>query len=98
LAASEKVARAAGVTRGPARRRMLPIVRQTVENYAKQGAARGFSGPIVRGDADIVEAHLRVLRGIPEAQEVYRALAAAALKTLPTKNRGRLQKVLRSSG
>ena len=98
LATSEKVAQTAGVVRRTARRRMLPIVRQTVENYAKQGGARGFSGPIVRGDAETIEAHLKVLRGIPEAQEVYRALAAAALKTLPTKNRGRLQKVLRSSG
>ena len=76
---------------------MLPIVRQTVENYAKQGGARGFSGPIVRGDADTIEAHLRVLQPIPEAREVYRALASAALKTLPTKNRKRLQRVLRSS-
>jgi len=94
LATSERVARAAGVTPGTARRRMLPIVRQTVENYAGQGGARGFSGPIVRGDADTIKAHLHVLRGIPEAQEVYRALAAAALKTLPAKNRNRLQKVL----
>jgi predicted short-subunit dehydrogenase-like oxidoreductase (DUF2520 family) len=97
LATSERVARAAGVSRGTERRRMLPIVRQTVENYAKQGGARGFSGPIVRGDADTIEAHLRVLQPIPEAREVYRALASAALKTLPTKNRKRLQRVLRSS-
>jgi predicted short-subunit dehydrogenase-like oxidoreductase (DUF2520 family) len=97
LATSERVAQAAGITPGTARRRMLPIVRQTVENYAKQGGARGFSGPIVRGDADTIETHLRALRGIPEAQEVYRALAAAALKNLPTKNRERLQKVLQSS-
>jgi predicted short-subunit dehydrogenase-like oxidoreductase (DUF2520 family) len=52
LAISERVAEAAGVDRAQARRRMLPIVRQTVENYATQGAASGFSGPIVRGDAE----------------------------------------------
>jgi predicted short-subunit dehydrogenase-like oxidoreductase (DUF2520 family) len=95
LAVSERVAEAAGVDRAHARRRMLPIVRQTVENYAKQGAARGFSGPIVRGDAETVAKHLDVLRRVPGALEVYRALALAALRTLPVKNRGRLENILR---
>ncbi len=95
LAASERVAKAAGVPKEAARRRVLPIVRQTVENYAKQGAARGFSGPIVRGDADTVAKHLHVLRAVQEAREVYRALALAALHTLPVKNRRRLENLLR---
>jgi predicted short-subunit dehydrogenase-like oxidoreductase (DUF2520 family) len=97
LAISERVAEAAGVDRAQARRRMLPIVRQTVENYAVQGAARGFSGPIVRGDAETVAKHLDVLRSVPRALEVYRALALASLRTLPSKNRGRLEKVLASA-
>ena len=95
LAVSERVAQAAGVDRAQARRRMLPIVRQTVENYAKQGAERGLSGPIVRGDAETVGKHLNVLRGVPGALEVYRALALASLRTLPVKNRRRLEKLLR---
>jgi predicted short-subunit dehydrogenase-like oxidoreductase (DUF2520 family) len=95
LATSERVAKAAGVSREAARQRAVPIVRQTVENYAQQGAARGFSGPIVRGDADTVAKHLRVLRAVPDAREVYRALALAALHTLPVKNRRRLEKLLR---
>jgi predicted short-subunit dehydrogenase-like oxidoreductase (DUF2520 family) len=74
---------------------MLPIVRQTVENYAKQGGARGFSGPIVRGDAETMAKHLDVLRDVPVARELYRALAMSALLTLPAKNRGKLEKVLR---
>jgi len=94
LSVSERVAGAAGVNRAEARRRMLPIVRQTVENYAKQGAARGFSGPIVRGDAETVGKHLDVLRRVPGAAEVYRAMARSALRTLPVKNRTRLEKVL----
>jgi len=95
LALSERVAEAAGVDRAQARQRTLPIVRQTVENYAKQGSARAFSGPIVRGDAETVAKHLDVLERVPGALEVYRALALAALRTLPVKNRGRLEKVLR---
>ena len=37
-----------------------------------------FSGPIVRGDAEIVRKHLQMLRKSPEAREVYLALASAA--------------------
>jgi predicted short-subunit dehydrogenase-like oxidoreductase (DUF2520 family) len=94
LAMGERVAGAAGVDREQARQRMLPIVRQTVENYASRGAARGFSGPIVRGDAATVKQHLKVLRDVPGAGEVYQALARAALRTLPAKNWKQLARVL----
>lgn len=98
LAISERVAGAAGVRPEVARRWMQPIVRQTVENYANQGAAHGFSGPIVRGDVATVKKHLQVLRRVPAASEVYLALARAALRTLPTRNRKQLEAVLRRSG
>ena len=94
LAMGERVAEAAGVGREQARQRMLPIVRQTVENYASRGAARGFSGPIVRGDAATVKQHLKVLRDVPGAGEVYQALARAALRVLTAKNRKQLARVL----
>jgi len=73
---------------------MLPILQQTLSNYMKLGAADSFSGPIVRGDVEIVKRHLRVLREIPAATEVYLALAKAALRYLPAKNRRLLQDVL----
>jgi predicted short-subunit dehydrogenase-like oxidoreductase (DUF2520 family) len=94
LAMSERVAEAAGVNRAQARRRMLPIARQTVENYGSRGAALGFSGPIVRGDTATVRQHLKVLRDVPGASEVYRAVARAALRILPAKNRKQLARVL----
>ena len=95
LALGEKVAAAAGVHRKEARQRMAPIVRQTVENYILRGAAAGFSGPIIRGDVATVRKHLAALRHIPACDEVYRALARSALRTLPAKNRKALEKVLR---
>lgn len=94
LATTERVASAAGVKQKEVRRRMMPILRQTLENYAAYGAADGFSGPIVRGDADTVRKHLRVLCALPEAHEVYVALAQAALENLPTKNGKALKKTL----
>ena len=97
LATSEQVALCAGVKRSAARRRMLPILKQTLANYEAIGAASAFSGPIVRGDINTVEKHLAVLRDIPVAQQAYIALAQAALAYLPTKNRKMVEKVLRSA-
>lgn len=94
LVTAERVARDTGFSATQARRRMLPILRQTLANYLKLGPAAAFSGPIVRGDAQVVRRHLKELRKIPGAGEVYGALARAALRYLPAGNRKMLEKVL----
>jgi predicted short-subunit dehydrogenase-like oxidoreductase (DUF2520 family) len=96
LVTAEHVATAAGVQRKSARQRMLPIIRQTLANYAALEGAGAFSGPIIRGDIDTVKRHLQTLRGIPLAQEVYVSLARAALAYLPGKNKSALAKTLKS--
>jgi predicted short-subunit dehydrogenase-like oxidoreductase (DUF2520 family) len=98
LAAAERVAGAAGVGRKAARERMLPILQQTLANYARLGAAGSFSGPIARGDVATVGKHLQVLLEVPETREVYAALARAALRDLPAKNRAQLEKMLEAKG
>jgi predicted short-subunit dehydrogenase-like oxidoreductase (DUF2520 family) len=98
LVTGEQVARVAGLSNAAARRKMLPIVRQTVANYAKMGPAGASSGPIVRGDAEVVRGHLKELRKISEAGEVYEALARAALRYLPAGNRKELEKLLGGRG
>jgi predicted short-subunit dehydrogenase-like oxidoreductase (DUF2520 family) len=94
LATSERVAASAGVPAKDARRRMLPIITQTVANYAALGAPAGFSGPIVRGDAEVVRRHLLALRAVPEARDVYVALARAAVKYLPAKRKDAMKELL----
>jgi predicted short-subunit dehydrogenase-like oxidoreductase (DUF2520 family) len=96
LAATERVADAAGVKGRSAALRMMPILQQTLANYAKLGAAAGFSGPIVRGDVETVRQHLRVLRTMSAARDVYVALARAALEYLPSRSRVELKKLLQS--
>ena len=95
LALTERVAQASGVGSAAARRRMLPILRQTLENYGKHGAARAFSGPLVRGDAETVRKHQRVVKQVKGAEDAYRALAQAALRHLPAKNRKALEAALK---
>jgi predicted short-subunit dehydrogenase-like oxidoreductase (DUF2520 family) len=94
LVTAEQLARQAGLSAVGARKKMLPIVRQTIANYGALGAAGAFSGPIVRGDAEIVRKHLQVARKVPEAAHVYLALARAALQYLPARNRGELKRAL----
>jgi predicted short-subunit dehydrogenase-like oxidoreductase (DUF2520 family) len=95
LVTAEQVARAAGVPPRAARRRMMPILEQTLRNYASLGSAGAFSGPLVRGDAETIAAHLRALRANPEARQVYLALAQSALKHLPVKNRKSIARLLK---
>lgn len=94
LAATEQVAGLAGVGAAAARRRMLPILRQTVENYGLLGGPAGFSGPIIRGDVDTVRKHLTVLQHASVPRRVYLALAEAALAYLPARNKELLQRLL----
>ncbi len=94
LVTAEQVAAKAGISRRLARRRMQPIVQQTLANYFERGPADAFSGPILRGDTATIEKHLEILDHLPEAKQVYLALARAALKNLPAKNKTQLRRIL----
>jgi predicted short-subunit dehydrogenase-like oxidoreductase (DUF2520 family) len=96
LAIAEQVGRLAGQSKTSARRRMLPIVKQTIRNYEALGAAESFSGPIVRGDADTLRRHVQALSDLPEARAAYLVLARSAIRSLPARNRAALKKALGS--
>jgi predicted short-subunit dehydrogenase-like oxidoreductase (DUF2520 family) len=96
LVATEQVARATGISSKDARKKMLPIARQTITNYAAIGPAGAFSGPLVRGDVKVVREHLKALKGIPEAREIYLAAARSALRHLPVRNRKQLEELLQA--
>ena len=51
---------------------------------------------MIRGDAETVARHLAVLKKHPGPREVYVALARAALRGLPVKNRDGLSRLLQS--
>lgn len=96
LVTAEEVAEAAGIPRALARKRMLPILNQTLKNYGNLGAAAAFSGPIIRGDVETVRRHIGALDQLPEARKVYVALAKAALKNLPAEKKQKLKSVMHS--
>ncbi len=92
LVTAERVGRAAGLTREQTRKVMGPILHQTLKNYLERGGAAAFSGPIKRGDLETVRRHLRELRRVPGAGEVYRALVRSGVRELPA---GRKKELLR---
>jgi predicted short-subunit dehydrogenase-like oxidoreductase (DUF2520 family) len=94
LVTAERVGRAAGLTQAQTRKVMAPILQQTLRNYLEHGAAAAFSGPIKRGDLETVRRHLRELKPVPDAVEVYRALVRSALRGLPSARRKDLLKLL----
>lgn len=94
LVTGEQVALRAGMSQAVARRRMFKIVQQTLANYFERGPADAFSGPVIRGDAATVQKHLQILDEVPEAKQVYLALARSALKHLPGKNKRQLSRIL----
>lgn len=94
LVTAERVGRAAGLSLKEVRTLIRPILRQTLKNYEQRGAAAAFSGPIKRGDLSTVCQHLRELKRVPAAREVYRALVKSALLDLPSARRKELMKIL----
>jgi predicted short-subunit dehydrogenase-like oxidoreductase (DUF2520 family) len=96
LAMAERIAAAAGVPARMRRQVMLPIVKKTFSNYLEASAATAFSGPIARGDVNTIRRHLRALKKVPGAREIYVALAQSALGHLPVRNRREVARVLKS--
>ena len=98
MASLERVAKAAGIRPTDIKTMMVPLLRQTLRNYLQHDAASAFSGPLVRGDIATVRRHLEELKAVPEARAVYVALAGAALKNLPVKNRKAMERELKNPG
>ncbi|MCA8939564.1 MAG: DUF2520 domain-containing protein [Planctomycetes bacterium] len=69
-----------------ARAALLTLVQGTVNNLAKMPAPEALTGPVARGDAETLAAHLAALP--PAAKALYRATMRAALAT--TKSAGRI--------
>jgi predicted short-subunit dehydrogenase-like oxidoreductase (DUF2520 family) len=59
---------------------LAPLIRQTVDNVIRLGADAALTGPIVRGDAGTVRAHIAALTA--KAPELLEAYVANARRTL----------------
>ncbi len=59
---------------------LYPLARATLENVAQGGITASVTGPVVRGDAATVQAHLEALyQSLPDLVPLYCALTEASL-------------------
>jgi predicted short-subunit dehydrogenase-like oxidoreductase (DUF2520 family) len=72
-----------GMKRGQATRALLTLTRQVLENMEQLGPRAAWTGPLSRGDFNVVEAHLEALRESPvefaRAVEALNRLTARVL-------------------
>lgn len=57
----------------------FPIIEATLKNIETKGSLLALTGPVVRGDAETVAAHLGAIGGMEPVWTVYRALSRVAL-------------------
>ncbi len=77
VAVAERLARSAGIPAQTANRLYLPLIRGAAANL-EAGPAAALTGPVRRGDAATVAAHLDVLEG--DDRQLYVLLAREALR------------------
>jgi len=72
-----------GMKRSEAVRALLPLSRQVLENFERLGPSAAWTGPLSRGDYEVVRAHLDALRELPsEFRDAYEALNRLAARVL----------------
>ena len=99
-----ELATAAGIDHDTAQQALCALASGAVANVRTTGSLAALTGPIERGDAVTVTAHLSVLAAMPEMAAVYKALglrctAMAATKgSAPAAQLAAIAKLLQDSG
>ena len=72
-----------GFKRRQAMRALLPLTRQTLDNFERVGPLAAWTGPLARGDFSTVEKHVKALADFaPEYLEVYKTISRLKAKVL----------------
>lgn len=86
----------AGLDREQSLEALLPLMNSALRGLATRGFAKGLTGPVVRGDVGVVQAHLDSLPA--ELGSIYRLLSRRTLalvgESLPAETKLALQRIL----
>jgi predicted short-subunit dehydrogenase-like oxidoreductase (DUF2520 family) len=86
MEAATRLLMAQGFKRRQAMRALLPLTRQTLDNFERVGPLAAWTGPLARGDFSTIEQHAQALANFePEYLEAYTALSKLAAKELADK-------------
>lgn len=85
----------AGISRADGLQALLPLAKSALAGVEARGIEKALTGPVVRGDVGVVQAHLESLP--PELGSLYRLLSRRALRltpVLPVETRAALERLL----
>ncbi len=75
---------------------IFPIIYETLNNIKKFGIRRALSGPLRRGDVEVVKKHLNALKRDKNLYDIYKALSQALVENvIDGKKRRELKRLLR---
>jgi predicted short-subunit dehydrogenase-like oxidoreductase (DUF2520 family) len=75
-----------GFKRRQAMRALLPLTRQTLDNFESVGPLAAWTGPLARGDFSVIERHAEALAQLePEYLEAYKTLSHLTAEVLANK-------------
>ncbi|HEV7966713.1 MAG TPA: Rossmann-like and DUF2520 domain-containing protein [Candidatus Acidoferrales bacterium] len=75
-----------GFKRRQAMRALLPLTRQTLDNFERVGPLAAWTGPLTRGDFSTIERHVKALADFePEYLEAYKTLSRLTAGALAAK-------------
>jgi predicted short-subunit dehydrogenase-like oxidoreductase (DUF2520 family) len=78
-----------GLNRREALNGLLPLTRQVLENLETVGPRAAWTGPLARGDREVISAHEAALCPLPEEYlAAYRSLNKLAIRVLAGESRG----------
>lgn len=90
---------AQGFTRRQAIRALLPLTRQTLDNFESVGPRQAWTGPMARGDFSTVGRHVKALADFPrEFLNAYEAVSRLAGLVLSNKPEATLRQLDREFG
>jgi predicted short-subunit dehydrogenase-like oxidoreductase (DUF2520 family) len=76
----EKMLESIGIDGAAAIKAFAPLIEKTAENIISFGSVKALTGPISRGDYEVVEGHIRKIEAkMPEWLQAYKAMGRAAL-------------------
>jgi predicted short-subunit dehydrogenase-like oxidoreductase (DUF2520 family) len=94
LEAATRLLMAQGFTRRRAARALLPLTRQTLDNFERIGPHAAWTGPLTRGDFSTVQRHAQALSSFPpEFPTAYKAVSRLAAAVLSDDSSALLQKL-----
>jgi predicted short-subunit dehydrogenase-like oxidoreductase (DUF2520 family) len=94
MEAATRILMSEGFTRRQAGRALLPLTRQTLDNFESVGPRAAWTGPLTRGDFSTVQRHVQALADFPrEYLEAYKANSRLAVSAISAEPNATLQRL-----